>query len=111
MTADIKTISVAAKAVGVLVSQGNRAPHLVGHYEKVAASFDHIVEIRNDESRPGIDEHLGRVVIVACNLHAPRATMNMDMYGRFRCLCGENVEPFDGRRAVGEALGDANAFT
>src|SRR5207244_1477637 len=44
MTADIKTISVATEAVGVLVSPGNRPPHLVGHHEEVAASLDHIVE-------------------------------------------------------------------
>src|SRR5437016_637513 len=90
MTTDIKTISVTAEGVGVLVSPGNRAPYLVGHHQEVATSLDHIVEIRNDEIRTGIDEHLGRVMVVARKLHAPGTTMNMDMHGRLRCLCGKN---------------------
>src|SRR5262245_3280326 len=111
MTANIKAISVAAEAVGVLLSPGNRAPHLVGHHQEVATSLDHIVEIRRDKVRPSIDEHLSRVMVVARDLHAPGATMNMNVHGRLWCLCGKNVEPFDGRRAVGEALGGAKAFT
>src|SRR5215510_11486139 len=50
-------------------------------------------------------------MVVARNLHAPGAPMNVDMHGCFRCLCLKNVEPFDGGRAVGKALGGADAFT
>jgi hypothetical protein len=110
MTADEQPFRVAAEALRVFVNPRNRAPHLVGHPQQVTAILCHVDEIRNDENRAGVDEHFRRILVVAAEPCAPRATMHEDMDGRVRCPGGEDVHRFDRGRPIGEALGNAQPF-
>ena len=110
MAADIEPLGIPAEARGVAVDPGNAAAHLLGHHHQIAVGLQHIVEIEHHVVGAGIDEHLGRVGVVRGEPGAPRAAMHEHVDGSIRGLGGEDVEGLHRSRAVGEALGRAEAL-
>ena len=56
MTADVKSVGVAAKTRGIFVSPGNSAPHLVGHDADVTVRSTDRNKIKCDIIHAGIDK-------------------------------------------------------
>ena len=95
------------KLVRIPVDPGDRAAHLFGHRHQVAIRLQHVDEVEHDEMGAGVDEHLGRITVVLGEADAPGAAVDEHVDRRIRRLGGEEVETFDRRRPVGEALGRA----
>src|SRR5262245_48401661 len=104
VAADINSLGVATKALGVLVDPYDAAPYLVGHSHQIAASLNDIVEVEHYKMGPGIDQHLGLGRAARRNLGTPSATVNEDINRRVLGLSLVDVECFDWRRSVGQAL-------
>ena len=99
------------KLAGVLVDPGDGAAHLLGHRHQVAAGLIDIDEVEHDEVRAGV--HITARRRSNAPWHARPATRRRartPCTGAFGFACREDIEAFDWRRAIGKALGFAEAL-
>ena len=99
----MQPVAVAAEFFGVAINPADRAPHLLDHREQAAFGVVDIGEVEHDEMRAGMHERLGQAGELGRSAVPPSAAVNEDRDRRVRLWRAINIEPFDRRRAVGEA--------
>jgi len=65
MTAYVDSVGISAETRGVLVDPGDTAAYLRRHHAEMSTGLLDRNEVQGDVMRPGLDEHLRRVAVIA----------------------------------------------
>src|SRR5215813_5473028 len=103
MAGDVKAARIAAELLRIPVDPGDRAAHLLGHRQEVAADRIDIVEVGDDAVGAGVNEQLGEVGEVARAPVSPGAAMDVDVDRGVVALAAVDVDTLDLARTVLEA--------
>src|SRR5215813_4885660 len=103
MAGDVKAARIAAELLRIPVDPGDRAAHLLGHRQEVAADRIDIVEVGDDAVGAGVNEQLGEVGEVARAPVPPGAAMDVDVDRGVIMLAAVDVDTLDLARTVLEA--------
>ena len=110
MAGQVDAVRIAAEARCVLADPGDGAAHLLGHRHQVPAGLIDVDEVEHDEVSAGVHIEFGGVAMLFGEANPPRAAMHEHLHRRIRLGRREDIEAFDGRRAIGKALGFAQAL-
>src|SRR5258706_127146 len=103
MARNVEPVRVAAELLRVAMDPGDCATYLLGHHGQVAAEILHGGEIQDDEVGAGAHERFRGKSVVLREPAAPGSTVQEHVYRCVRARGCKNIEPLDGRGAVGVA--------